>query len=120
MTGEMNLSWIKFRDKYLFTINFSIMLSVILYGIRKDFTWHPVIGSWLTLTFFFENLRELQKKILAKVGHFNSTILLTSFYYLFFTPFSLVYKTFFRNKAFVATAGRKEKKESISSFDRPF
>jgi hypothetical protein len=120
MTGEQNLSWTKFRDNYLFTINFSIMLGVLLYAFRKDFTWHPLVGGWLVLTLIFDQLKELQKKLLAKVGHFNSTILLSSFYYLFFTPFSFIYRGFFRNKAFTETTQRFEKKESISPFDRPF
>jgi hypothetical protein len=120
MTGGKNLSWTKFRDNYLFTINFSLMLSVILYSVRKDFIWHPVIGGWLTLTLFIPALKELQKKVLAVVGHVNSKILLTTFYYLFFSPFAVFYRLFFRNKAFIKADSRFEKKNSISSFDRPF
>lgn len=96
------------------------MLAVILYAFRKDFTWHPVVMGWLILTLFIEGLREFQKVVLAKVGHFNSTVLLTAFYYLFFSPFSVIYKIFYRNPAFRKAQSRFQKKESISSFDRPF
>lgn len=116
----MNLNWTNFKAKYLFTVNFCIMLSVILYTVRKDFHSHWVIGVWLVICLFSEKARSAQVKILKFVGFINSTILLSAFYFLFFTPFSVLYRMFFRNKAFVKADSRFAKKESISSFDLPF
>lgn len=114
------MNWTNFKANYLFTVNFCIMLSVILYSVRKDFQWHWVVGVWLILCLAIPTLREFQKTILKYVGHINSTILLTTFYFLFFTPFSFFYRAFFRNAAFKEANSRFVKKESISEFDRPF
>ena len=114
------MSWTDFKAKYLFSINFAIMLSVILYSIRKDYVFHFLIAIWLVISLFTPKARALEKKLLGKVGHVNSTILLTSFYFLFFTPFSLVYKWFFRKESFKDGSSRLIEKNSISDFNLPF
>jgi hypothetical protein len=114
------MNWIKFKEKYLLSVNFSIMLSVILYSVRKDFLYHPVIAGWLVLCLFYSPARESQKTILKFIGHVNSRILLTTFYFLFFTPFSFFYRAFFRNKAFNKADSRFTVKESVSDFNLPF
>lgn len=119
-TGEMNLNLTKFFNKYLFRINFAIMVATILYVSRRDWQWHPVVVSLLILSFVFPVIETGEKRLLHAVGKFNSTFLLICFYFLFFTPFSFIYRAFFKNKAFeLRNTGLIEKTE-ISPFDRPF
>lgn len=96
------------------------MLSVLLYGIRRDFNFHILIVIWLVLCLLSFKVRSYQTKFFILLGHFNSKILLSSFYLLFFTPFSVIYRLAFRNKSFTKTTTRFVVKNDISPFDRPF
>lgn len=120
MNGGMSLSWINFKEKYLFSINFCIMLSAIIYGAGGGVLWYSGVLTLLVLSLLSSGVRSVQKKFLFKVGLLNSQILLFIFYFLFFTPFSVFYRLFFRNKAFLKTSSRFASKESISDFARPF
>jgi hypothetical protein len=120
VTGEKNLNWTKFRDTYLFSVTSNLALGIILFLIRRDFAWHGVILLWLVLNLVFKPCREIQKKIFFKIGHFNSTILLSVFYFLFFTPFSLFYKSLKRHESFQPSTSRWTKRDDQCDFDRPF
>jgi hypothetical protein len=120
LIGGVNLSWTKFKSTYLFTVNFAIMLSVILYSVRKDLTLHPLILAWFSVCLIFRKPRSFQHTVMKTFGMINSTILLSAFYFLFFTPFSIIYRLFFRSKAFKKSHGRLSEKTSISDFQYPF
>jgi len=120
MNGGMNLNWTNFKEKYLFSINFCFMLSVIIYGAGGGVIWYSGVLALLILSLLSDKVRSVQKKFPFKVGLFNSQILLFIFYFFFFTPFSIFYRLFFRNKAFLKTSSRFIPKESISDFSRPF
>lgn len=118
--GEKSLSWTKFKDSYLLIINFAIVLSILSYLFRHDFLLLPFIGSWLLVVLVNLKFREFSKQFIKKLGAINSGLILTLFYFLFFTPFSIFYKAFFRNKAFLKSSSRFVKKDSISDFQYPF
>lgn len=116
----MNLSWTKFKEKHLFSLNLGVVAALTLWQVRKDLSWHPVIALWLLLGFFTPPIRSFEKKAMLTIGKINGTILLTLFYYLIFTPFSFLYRPFFRHQSFRRSGSTFQKKESISPFDRPF
>lgn len=116
----MNLSWTEFREKHLFSVNLSIVASFILWQVRRDFTWHPAIVAWLIGGFFVPQLRNAERKIMLTVGKINGFLILTVFYFIFFTPFSFFYRWFFRHQSFRIQSSTFEHKTSISPFDRPF
>ena len=119
-TGEMNLSWTKFRDKYLFTINGVLALGILLYFSRKDFRYHGYLAGWLAICLVFPKMAKLQEKGFIGFGKINSKIVLTLFYVMFFTPFSIFYKLFFKHSSFKTLPGQLVEKKIISDFDRPF
>jgi hypothetical protein len=120
VTGEKNLNWTKLRDTYLFAITSNVALGLVLYLVRKDFTWHGAVILWLLLTLVFESCRKIQKNVFLKIGHFNSSLLLSVFYFFIFTPFSLFYKGFKRHESFLPASSRWIEKSDKCDFDRPF
>ncbi len=114
------MSWIRFRNRHLLTINFSLAAALVLYGIRRDFAWHLLLVVWLLLALRFERMAKFQQLLLVRVGRINSTLILTLFYFLFFAPYGLLYRCFFRKPAFQQRASTFEEKRKIGSFDRPF
>ena len=101
-------------------MNLAIVASFILWQVRKDFTWHPVIVAWLIGGLFLPALRTSEKKIMLTLGKINGFLILSVFYFIFFTPFSVFYRWFFRHKSFKTLSSTFETKTSISPFDRPF
>lgn len=120
ISGEVNLNWIKFKRDYLFSVNVGIVLSIILFVSRKDFLWHPVILIWVSICFLSPKARKIQERAFHILGKINSTIILTIFYFLFFTPFGLIYRLFFRHDSFKKNESTFMSKTSISDFNRPF
>lgn len=116
----MSLSWTKFREKHLFSVNLAVVAGLILWQARKDFTFHPVIILWCATGFFVPALRRIEKKLMLAVGKVNGFILLSVFYFLAFTPFALCYRWFFRHKSFVKSDSTFVTKTSLSDFQRPF
>ncbi len=101
-------------------INVALAAGLVLYGARRDLSWHFVIVIWLLVTLFFESAARLQQAFLQRVGHVNSTLLLSLFYFLFLTPYGVLYRRCFRKPVFRQRPSTFEEKRSISSFDRPF
>ncbi len=120
MIGEKNLSWTKFKTKYLFSLNVFLVMSIIVYTARKDFLYHWPILVWTILCLISDRIRTLEFKAFQIVGKINSSIFLTVFYFLFFCPFSVIYRIFFKNSAFKDASSRFVEKNSISDFSRPF
>ncbi len=116
----MNLSWTNFRDKHLFSVNVSIVASIVLWKIRGDFTYHGLVAFWMIGGFFLPLLRTIEKKILLTIGKINGAILLTIFYFFFFTPYSVIYRTFFRNQSFKKLNSTFVQKNDSPDFTRPF
>lgn len=114
------MSWTRFKERHLFSLNLALVAGLILWKVRGDFTYHPLILVWLLLGFFLPTLRRAERALLHAVGKVNGLILLTLFYFLAFTPFSLIYRGFFRHQSFRKRASSFEVKESVSPFDRPF
>lgn len=119
-TGEANLNWTSFKEKHLFSINVAIIAGLILYKVRGDFTYHWALILWPVLTALIPKLRQGQTSFFQMIGHFNSTIILGGLYFLILTPYSILYRSFFKNPAFKKVESRFSKKTEISSFDRPF
>lgn len=101
-------------------MNIALVASFILWQVRKDFAWHPVILAWLTGGFFIPQLRTAERKLMLTLGKINGFLILSVFYFLFFTPFSVFYRWFFRHKSFKKLSTTFEEKTVISPFDRPF
>ena len=120
LTGEMNLSWIRFKDRYLFSLNVGLAVSLSLYFFKKDFQHHWIPLLWMTSCFVSDKLNQFQLIFFKKVGHFNSLILLSLFYFLFFSPFSIIYKLFFIHSSFETSKSYWIKKDQNCDFDRPF
>lgn len=114
------MSWTKFKEKHLFSINLALVASFILWQVRKDFDWHPLIAGWLVLGFFVSPLRTFERKAMLTIGKINGTVLLGLFYFVALTPFSVLYRLFFRNRSFRKLSSTFEEKNSVSAFDRPF
>lgn len=96
------------------------MLSIIIYGVGGNAPWYYGGIFLLMLSLLSGKIRSWQKMLLVKIGLINSQILLFIFYFLFFTPFSVLYRLFFRNQAFIRADSRLVKKDSISDFSSPF
>lgn len=120
MTGGGNLNWIKFKEKHLFSLNFALLAAVILWQIRKDFLFHPVILLWFLAGRYFPPTVRAEKKIIETIGKTNGTILLTVFYFFFFVPFSFIYRAFFRHGSFRKQRSTFVFRNEISPFQRPF
>lgn len=116
----MNLSWTKFKEKHLFSINLGIMASLLLWQLRKDLTFHGIIAAWVIAGFFLAPLRVFEKKAMITIGKINGTILLTIFYFVFFTPFSFLYRWFFRHESFRKGRSTFIAKTDACDFTRPF
>ncbi len=101
-------------------MNLAIVAGFLLWQVRKDFLFHPIIIGWLILTFFSAKAREKEKAVMLFVGKVNGMIILSVFYFLIFSPFSVFYRLFFRHGSFRKSASTFEIKDSISPFDRPF
>lgn len=114
------MSWTDIKNKHLFSFNLALVASFLLWQVRKDFLFHPVILLWFFMTLFSEKLREKEKKGMVFVGKMNGLIILSVFYFLIFSPFSLFYRLFFRHQSFNKSESTFEMKDSISPFDRPF
>jgi hypothetical protein len=114
------LNWTKFKKEYLFHLNATLMEAAVLYSIRRDFKYHWVLVLWLLLCLMSKKLRERHLQFFKILGFINTRLILGSFYFFFFTPFSVFYRLFFKKAAFETQGGRVVKKETISSFDQPF
>lgn len=114
------MNWTNFRDKHLFSVNLAIVVSLFLWKIRGDFTSHWVVLLWLIGGFLLPALRSAEKKALHAVGKFNGMILLTVFYFVFFTPYSILYRAFFRNRSFEKQNSTFVLKTDTPDFTRPF
>jgi hypothetical protein len=95
-------------------------VAFVLYSIRGDWLWHPLVLALLIISLVDRRLISLEKRILQIVGKVNSVFILTIFYFLFFTPFSFIYRALFRNPAFKKSSNRFIDKKDISPFNRPF
>lgn len=116
----MNLSWINFKEKHLFSVNIAIVASFILWQVRRDFIWHPAILAWFVAGFLLPQFRVAERKLMLALGKVNGLIILSVFYFLIFTPFSFFYRWFFRHHSFRKMSSTFDHKTSISPFDRPF
>ena len=114
------MNWTEFKKNHLFSVNLAIVVSFILWQIRKDFLFHPVILAWLGLSFFLPQMKTAEKKFMLTLGKINGFLLLSLFYFVFFTPFSFFYRWFFRHKSFEKTTSTFITKNQISDFQRPF
>ena len=114
------MNWTDFKNKHLFSVNLALVAGFLLWQLRGDFIFHPVILVWLILTFFSEKLREKEKKGMLFIGRVNGILILSLFYFLIFSPFSVFYRFFFRHQSFRKRTSTFELKESVSPFDRPF
>ncbi len=118
--GRKNLNWIKRRDDFIFLVSSNISLAVILYIVRKDFTYHWVLALMFILALFYSRVLNLQKRMFLFIGQMNSKIILVSFYFVFFTPFSILYKLFFRHSSFKDSKTSFVVKKDRCDFERPF
>ena len=116
----MNLNWTKFREKHLFSVNIAIVASLLLWQVRKDFTWHPFVGLWFVAGLFLPAFKLAERKLMLTLGKINGFLILSVFYFLFFTPFAVFYRWFFRHRSFKKMSSTFESRVSISPFDRPF
>ncbi len=101
-------------------MNLALVAGLLLWQIRKDFTLHPFIIFWLVFTFFSLKARAVEKKVMLLVGKINGMIILSLFYFLIFSPFSILYRLFFRHQSFRKAPSTFLTKNEISPFDRPF
>lgn len=118
--GEKNLNWTKFKENYLLIFNSAVVISIITFSLQFDLLVQLFIWAWFILCLFNFKLRNSSKKIITTLEKINSAIILTLFYFLFFTPFAFIYKGFFKNRAFIKSHSRYVKKDSISDFQYPF
>jgi cytochrome b subunit of formate dehydrogenase len=116
----MNLNWIKHRDKFIFALSSNVSLSVLLYVIRKDFAFHWILALLFAACLIFPHVLALQKKLFLFIGYTNSKILLTVFYFLFFTPFSWFYKLFYKHESFRQADSQWVAKDDSCNFNTPF
>ena len=114
------MNWTKLKTKYLFHFNFTILLGIMLYGLRKDFNYHYVLTFVLLGGFFSKKVILFEERTIQVLGKINSTLILVLAFYLILTPYSLIYRMFYRKKSFQREGGRFVAKNSIASFDNPF
>jgi hypothetical protein len=114
------MSWIKFRNKYLYHINFTLLLGILLYGVRGDLDFHYLLLVYFIAAGFFKQTIHIEQKAIRFFGRINSTIILLIVFYFILTPYSFVYRSLFQNKSFGKAGGRFIIKDKISSFDLPF
>jgi hypothetical protein len=114
------LSWTKFKEEYLFSVNAVLAEGIFLYLFRKDFTYHPILMLWLMTCLFWAKARAWHLTFFHALGFINTRLILGSFYFLFFSPFSVLYRIFFKKNSFGLKGGALVKKDTISSFDQPF
>ncbi|MFL5783236.1 MAG: hypothetical protein ACJ76H_01420 [Bacteriovoracaceae bacterium] len=114
------MSWTEFKSKHFFSVNLGIVASIILWQVRKDLSYHWPIALWVMAGFMIPSLRTFERKAMLTIGKVNGTILLSVFYFLFFTPFSFIYRWKFRHPSFKKLDSCFIVKDSISDFDRPF
>jgi hypothetical protein len=119
-TGRKNLIWTKHRNDFIFSVSSNTSLGIILYVMRKDFLFHWIVGVLFLLCLLFPKVLDFEKKVFSFIGHTNSKIILTVFYFIFFSPFSLIYKLFFRHDSFKASQKRLVAKTERCDFERPF
>ncbi len=98
----------------------AIVASIVLWKFRGDFRFHWIVLLWLAGGFFIPFLRKTEKNFLHVVGKFNGAIILTIFYFVFFTPYSFLYRAFFRNKSFGKSNSTFVLKIDSPDFTRPF
>jgi hypothetical protein len=114
------LSWTDFKAKHLFSVNLGIVAAAILWQIRKDFSYHWIIALWVVAGFLVPNFRTFERKVMLTIGKINGMILLSVFYFLFFTPFSFFYRWKLRHPSFRKLNSSFIVKDAISDFERPF
>ena len=114
------MNWTKIKTKYLFHFNFTILLGILLYGLRKDFNYHYALILVLLGGIFCKKVIMLEERTIQVLGKINSTLILFVAFYLVLAPYSLIYRMFFRKSSFQRAGGRFVVKNSISSFDNPF
>lgn len=114
------MSWISFRERYLYHFNFTILVWVILYSFVAGKYDYLSVLLVFTIGIISENFRSFEKTIIKTLGRINSYLLLLAIYYIVFVPFSVAYRLYFAHKSFHKDGGRFCDKEKISSFDNPY
>lgn len=120
LIGGKCLSWTNFKTKHLISVNLAVVASFLLWKLRGDFLFHPVILVWMAGTFTSQKLLEKEKQAMFFVGKMNGLLILSFFYFLIFSPFSILYRFFFRHQSFKKSSSSFQIKDSVSPFDRPF
>ena len=120
LNGEMNLNWTKFKQRYLLSFNVFLAFSLSLYLTRRDFQLHWIPLVWMLGCFISEKIAINQLKVLKKIGNLNFIVILSLFYFLFFSPFSVLYRVFFRHSSFKAGTSTWITKDQVCDFDLPF
>lgn len=114
------MNWIKFKERYLFSVNVALMASIFIYFNNGEIHFYWISGLWLVGCLLSDRLNGLQLGFFKLVGRMNSTIILSLFYFLFFSPYSIFYKVFFKHSSFRKGTSSWIKKDQKCDFDRPF
>jgi len=114
------LSWIKFKERHLFSVNVAIAASCLIYLNNGPLYYFWIIGLWLLGCVVSDRLNGLQLSLFKLLGRMNSTIILSLFYFLFFTPYSIFYRLFFKHSSFRKGTSFWVRKDQNCDFDRPF
>lgn len=119
-TGRRNLNWTKFKSRYLFSLNAGIAISLVLYFTRKDLVYHWIPLLLVISCFISDRLNQILLLFFRQLGHVNSRLILTIFYFFIFTPFSVIYRLFFLHDSFKKGKSSWIKNDRICDFDQPF
>jgi hypothetical protein len=120
LTGEINLSWINLKERYLFSVNVAIAAGLLIYLNNGSIYYFWISGLWLFGCIVSDRLNGLQFSLFKTLGRMNSTIILGLFYFLFFSPYSIFYRLFFKHSSFRKGTSFWIKKDQSCDFDRPF